>query len=97
MADIPNDGNVTLAVIDGKLNTIIHRLDSVCRSVDDHEQRLRVDERWVAVSQRNWDRHGGDHDDEWEAHNNVHALERSVTGGIGALITAVLSYFQLKS
>lgn len=97
MSEAPDaNGRVTLARIDGKLDNIMQRLESLCRSVDDHEQRIRIGEQWNAVSRTRWERHSEDHDDEWQAHQQMHTIERSVTGGLGAIVTAVLGYLQVR-
>jgi len=91
-----NSTPVTLARIDGKLDNILSRLDAVCSQVSDHEQRVRVTERLSVISERNWQEHRGQHDDEWRSHRETHNTERGITGGVGGLVTALLAYLQLS-
>lgn len=87
---------VVLAQMNGKLDNILARLDGVCTQVSDHEQRIRVSERWCAISERNWQRHGDEHDEEWRSHRETHNAERGITGGVGGLVTALLAWLQLS-
>jgi len=53
MVDGPEGNNrVTLAVIGEKLDTLLKRLEELCRDIADHETRIRALERNEALEKR---------------------------------------------
>ena len=76
------DETVTLAVIGNKLDNLTEQV-AAWRS--DQECRLRVVERTCNESE-----------ERWRGHADTHKTERGITATVGVVVTAVLSYLQLR-